>query len=209
PPTLRASSSSTRTATLAARSTATRPKASTPSRTCASLQEPDDATREDDEPMPILTPTFDDGAMTMPAPMTAVLPDRAITPDMLTAAQERLPGLNVEFLFGQLSMILQHERCGTHLYRSVAARTHNPMLKRKYEELGRETERHVELAEELVSALGGVPLCVAPAARAVEKADAGILETTVLAAGSCDVMTAEAQMLNAVFVAETIDHANW
>ena len=43
----------------------------------------------------------------------------------------------------------------------------------------------------------------------MEKADAGLLESTFLAGGSYDVMTAEAQMLNAVFIAETVDHANW
>jgi rubrerythrin len=159
--------------------------------------------------MPTLTPTFDAGAMTMPAPMTTVLPDRTMTRDLLRTAQERLGGMNAEFVFGQVSMILQHERCGTHLYRSVAGRTHNPMLQRKYEEFGRETEHHVELVEELIGAMGGVPFYVSPAARALEKSDAGLLESTFLAAGSYDVMTAEATMLNAVFIAESVDHANW
>src|SRR5690606_20991681 len=91
----------------------------------------------------------------------------------------------------------------------VARRTHNPMLKRHYEEFGRDTERHAELLEELVSAMGGSPQYVSPAARAVEKADAGLLESTFLASGSVDVMTAEATMLTAVFIAESVDHANW
>lgn len=159
--------------------------------------------------MPTLTPTYETGALTMPTDMVAVMPERTITDDMLDAPKERLGGLNATFLFGQLSMILQHERCGTHLYRSVAQRTHNPMLKRHYEEFGRETERHAELLEELIAAMGGSAQYVSPAARAIEKSDAGLLESTFLASGATDVMTAEATMLNAVFVAESIDHANW
>lgn len=83
------------------------------------------------------------------------------------------------------------------------------MLKRHYEEFGRETERHAELLEELIAAMGGSAQYVSPAARAIEKSDAGLLESTFLASGATDVMTAEATMLNAVFVAESIDHANW
>lgn len=159
--------------------------------------------------MPTLTPTYDTGALTMPTDMVAVLPERTITDDMFDAPKERLGGLNATFVFGQLSMILQHERCGTHLYRSVAERTHNPMLKRRYEEFGSQTERHAELLEELIAAMGGSPQYVSPAARAIEKADAGLLESTYLASGAIDVMTAEATMLNAVLIAESVDHANW
>jgi rubrerythrin len=159
--------------------------------------------------MPVLTPTFEAGALTMPGPMMTVLPDRTMTAELLESSKDRLEGLNAEFVFGQLSMILQHERCGRHLYRSVAGRTHNPLLEQQYEQFGTETERHVELLEELISAMGGVPLYVSPAARAVEKIDAALLESTFLATGSYDPMTAEAMMLNAVFVAETVDHANW
>jgi hypothetical protein len=50
---------------------------------------------------------------------------------------------------------------------------------------------------------------VSPAARATEKAGAGLVETTWALAGSVDVATAELAMLEAVVLAETKDLANW
>ncbi|HEX7095655.1 MAG TPA: DUF892 family protein [Acidimicrobiales bacterium] len=159
--------------------------------------------------MATLTPTYGTGALTLPAPMITAIPERLFTEDMLGVANDRIGGMNGAFLFGQLSMALQHERCGNHLYKSVAARTNNPMLKSRYEEFGNETARHVELLEELITAMGGSPQYVSPAARAIEKSDAGLLESTFLASGSVDVMTSEAVMLTAVMIAESVDHSNW
>ena len=75
--------------------------------------------------------------------------------------------------------MLAHERCGTHLYRSVAGRTNNPVLQAQYEEFGDETERHVEILEELVTAAGGNPNYVSPAARATEGTDAKLARVDV------------------------------
>jgi hypothetical protein len=83
------------------------------------------------------------------------------------------------------------------------------VLKSKYESFGEETERHVEILEELILAMGGDPQYVSPAARATEGADAKMLESTFLLAGSVDVMTAEMAMLDAVLAAEALDQANW
>src|SRR5690606_10190958 len=100
-------------------------------------------------------------------------------------------------------------RCGTHLYRSVAGRTNNPVLKRQYEHFGEETYHHVEVLEELITSMGGNPMYVSPMARAVEATDSNLLESTFLLTGSLDVTTAELAMLDAVFLAECADHANW
>jgi rubrerythrin len=118
-------------------------------------------------------------------------------------------GLNPAFLADLLSACLAHERCGVHLYRSVAGRTWSPALRSQYEHFGAETLEHVRILEELITASGGDPMYVSPAARATEKAASGLLESTFLLGGSVDPTTAELAMVEAVLLAETKDHANW
>jgi rubrerythrin len=105
--------------------------------------------------------------------------------------------------------MLAHERCGVHLYRAVATRSNNPMLKRRYEEFGQETLHHVEVLEQLITVLGGDPNYVSPTARAVHGMDSNLVESTFMLNGALDVMTREMAMLDAVFLAESMDHANW
>lgn len=158
--------------------------------------------------MPTLTPNAVQAARSAPAEMTFVDPSR-----QMTEAERRSfldgTGLNGPFVADLLSDMLTHERCGTHLYRSVAARTNNPMLGQRYERFGDETLEHVDVLETLISQLGGDPLYVSPAARATEKADTALLESTFLLTGSVDLMTQELVMLDAVMLAEAKDHANW
>jgi len=158
--------------------------------------------------MPILTPTAATGARTGPAEMTYVNPAQMMPPDDL---KEFLAdtGLNGPFVADLLSDILAHERCGAQLYRSVAQRTNNPMLKKQYEHFGTETTQHVEILEKLIGQAGGDPQYVSPAARATTKAGTGLLESTFLLTGSIDLMTQELVMLDAVLLAEAKDHANW
>ena len=158
--------------------------------------------------MPILTPTAATGARSTPQAMTYVDPARTMLPeekDAFLADSE----LNGGFVADLLSDMLAHERCGAQLYRSVAGRTHNPMLQRKYEEFGEETLTHVGILEDLIDGLGGDPGYVSPAARATEKSGMGLLESTFLLGGSVDLMTQELVMLDAVLLAEAKDHANW
>ena len=158
--------------------------------------------------MPVLTPTADIGARSRSTGATSVDPVRRLGTE---EAEQFLAdtGLNGPFVADLLSNLITHERCGTHLYRSVAARTHNPMLKRKYEENIEEELRHLEILEDLVTSLGGDPLYVSPIARATEKADSMMLESTFLLGGSVDMMDQEMVMLDAVFLAEAKDNANW
>jgi rubrerythrin len=158
--------------------------------------------------MPTLTPTAPFGARSAPQEMTYVDPAR----QMPEAERQQFldgTGLNGAFVADLLSDMLCHERCGAHLYRSVAARTNNPVLKRQYEHFGEETVEHVDILETLISQLGGDPMYVSPAARATEKADSSLVESTFMLAGSVDVMTQELVMLDAVMLAEAKDHANW
>jgi rubrerythrin len=158
--------------------------------------------------MTILTPTKARGATTKPLPDIYVEASQQTTDTELDALFDDT-GFNGAFVADLLSAMVTHERCGRHLYRSVAGRTNNPVLRAKYEEFGKDTERHIEILEELIVTAGGNPAYVSPMARATEGMDSKLLESTFLLRGSLDVMTAEMAMLDGVFLAETIDHANW
>lgn len=158
--------------------------------------------------MTILTPTYDTGAVARASEVITSPPDRIVDDAALTA---RMPDLPVDraFLADILSAALTHERCGRHLYRSVAARSQSPGLQERYEHHGDETLRHVEILEALITSMGGDPQYVSPAARAAEAMNGKILESTFLTTGAVDLVTAELAMLNAVVVAETLDLGNW
>jgi rubrerythrin len=158
--------------------------------------------------MPTLTPTLAGGATALANDLLLVDPRAQVTPDVLAATMPDSE-LDTAFVADLLSGMLAHERCGVHLYRSVAARTHNPMLKSQYEAFGHETEHHVDVLERVVGSLGGNPCYSSPAARAVEAMDSKLVESTYLATGALDPMTAESAMLDAVFLAETACHAQW
>lgn len=158
--------------------------------------------------MPVLTPTKDTGALATPLPGLSVPPAQQLTDDA-RAAFLAGQGLNGEFMAELLSAMLAHERCGRHLYRAVEARSNNAMLVRKYRSFGEETEEHVAILEELIAAAGGSPTYVGPMARAVQGSDTKLVESTFALAGSVDLVTAEMVMLDAVFLAESMDHANW
>ena len=159
-------------------------------------------------PPTTLTPTYDTGATTKPSLTVYVPPDRQVYDGQLA---ERLPdtGLNMPFVADILSAMLAHTRCSRHLYRSVATRSGNPVLKAKYEQFGQDVEQAATLLEGLVTTMGGDPMYVSPAARAVEGADTKQLEATFLLAGSVDPMTQEMVMLDGALLAESMASANW
>ena len=157
--------------------------------------------------VPTLTPTYDTGARGKTMPMVSHPPDRGID-DALSSEMPDL-GLDMGFVADIMSAALAHERGGRHLYKSVAGRTLNPVLRAKYEEFGEETEQHAAVLEELIESMGGDPQYVSPAARATAATGKKIIESTYGLAGSLDVMTAEMAMLDGVLLAEALDHANW
>jgi hypothetical protein len=83
------------------------------------------------------------------------------------------------------------------------------MLQQRYDEFGQETLHHVEVLEQFITTLGGNPNYVSPTARAVHGMDSNLVESTFMVNGALDVMTREMAMLDAVFLAESMDHANW
>jgi hypothetical protein len=158
--------------------------------------------------MPTLIPTADTGARSEPVGLTHVDPARLLLPsekdDFLAGS-----GLNGPFVADLLSDMTAHERGGVALYRSVGGRTHNPVLKQRYEHFEHQTVEHVEVLETLIARLGGDPGYVSPSARATERAGLSLVESTFLLGGSIDLMTQELVMLDAVLLAEAKDHANW
>ena len=157
--------------------------------------------------MTTLVPTKLAGAQSLTTELLYVEPDQEMDP--ATVAVLLPDGVNRAFVADLLSAMLTHERCGVHLYRSVAGRTTEPAAREKYEEFGRQTLRHVEMLEQLIADAGGNPNYVSFRARAVEGMNSKVLESTFSLGGSVDVLTQEMAMLDAVFLAETIDHANW
>jgi len=153
-----------------------------------------------------LHPTKGTGAAAKPTAVTYVDPahDATATPPV-----QAPDGLDPDELTDLLSAMLTHERCGAHLYRSVATRTTNEDLRTTYQEFGAQTERHVAILEELVTELGGNPQYVSASARLTERAAAGLLESTFMLDGSAGQPDRELAMLEAVTLAEAKDHANW
>jgi rubrerythrin len=158
--------------------------------------------------MPVLTPTKADGATARPNEVLYVDPACQVTEEVL-AEQMSVGTMNAVFMADLLSGMLAHERCGVHLYRAVAARSNSPMLQRRYEEFGDETRHHVAVLEQVITTLGGNPNYVSPTARAVHGMDSNLVESTFMLNGALDVMTREMAMLDAVFLAESMDQANW
>lgn len=158
--------------------------------------------------MAVLTVTKGVGGTAKPVAGLYVPPETSV-PDAGSGTGLDETGLDSAFMADLLSACLAHERCGVHLYRSVAARSTVEELRSHYEDFGAETLRHVEILEELITASGGNPNYVSLPARAAEKAAAGLLESTFMLDGSLDPVTAELAMLEAVLLAETKDYGNW
>jgi len=158
--------------------------------------------------MPVLTPTKERGAQTRGTATIYTEAAQRMT-DKELAGLFPDGGLNAAFIADLMSAALTHERCGRHLYRTVAARSNNPMLVRKYREFGEETEHHAELLEGIITTAGGNPNYVSPMARVVQGMDTKLIESTYALSGGVDLMTAEMAMLHAVFLAESTDHVNW
>jgi rubrerythrin len=135
-------------------------------------------------------------------------PEAAIAPEQLGGFLDGT-GLNGPFLADLLSSFLMHEQCGLHLYRTAISLTVDPTLREKYEEFGLETEEHIRIFEELITACGGQPGYVSPAARLTEALDSKIHEAAILLPDGADDAALELAILEAVVLAETKCHADW
>ena len=184
----RASRSSTTTAPRTAATTATRPKAPTRSPSCKRRRPP--ASAERSETMPMLTPTKADGATAKPNEVLYVDPACQVTDDDARRADaRRRPERGVR---RRLVQRHAHPRALRRPPLPIGCRDDRTTrcCKRRYEEFGDETQHHVEVLEQLITALGGNPNYVSPTARAVDGMDSNLVESTFMLNGSLDLMTA-------------------
>jgi rubrerythrin len=157
--------------------------------------------------MTFTTVTKETGGKTMPIGMTVTAPECRMTGSELTSfgGDAELNGI---FLANLMSAFTAHERCGVHLYRTVAGLTQIPEWRKRYEEFGLQTEDHIRILEELTVELGGDPKYVSPQARMTEFVNTKMMEP-ILLNGSVDSLTQELTCLEAVLLAEMKCHANW
>jgi rubrerythrin len=159
------------------------------------------------ETMTFTTVTKATGGKTMPIGMTVTAPECGMTgSDLMRFGGEA--EINGIFMANLLSAFTAHERCGVHLYRTVAGLTQIPECREKYEEFGLHTEDHIRILEELTAKLGGDPMYVSPQARMCEFVNTKLMEP-ILLNGSVDSLTQELTCLEAVLIAEMKCQANW
>jgi rubrerythrin len=118
-------------------------------------------------------------------------------------------GVNGAFLADLLSSFLMHEQCGLHLYQTAISMTDDPMLEERYREFGAETEEHIRIFEELITACGGQPGYVSPTARLTEALDSMLHQAAILLPDGANQAAFELAVLEAVMLAETKCHADW
>jgi len=72
-------------------------------------------------------------------------------------------------LLDSMSAVLANERGGLEMYRQYSQQTSNPTLKKQWQEFGEETNVHVQVAERVISSLGGDPSHKSSVAKEIDK----------------------------------------
>ena len=111
--------------------------------------------------------------------------------------------LSPEWVKNFFAEMLAVERGGIQLYQRALDELAHENLRSKLEDFHRETERHVELCEQLVEAAGGDEGTTSPGAEAAQHKAEGLL-TAEVPENMADVNNIENLVL-----AETKDHWNW
>ncbi len=150
--------------------------------------------------------TWNTDAVAKPGPAMVVHPDRLVADDQLGQVAAGT-GLNGPFIADLLASCATHERTGLNLFKSLEARTNNPMAKQRFSQFQTDAVTAVGILERLMEQLG-VPLHYAsPPARMTEAMDSKLLEAFLLT-GSADQMTVELKGVEAVMLASTMCVAN-
>jgi len=110
--------------------------------------------------------------------------------------------LNQEWLRNFLSEMLAVERGGVQLYEKALEELSHEDLRSKLDQFHDQTQRHVELCEEMLDAAGGAE-GVGPGAEAAEHKAEGLLTATV------PEEMADINNIENLVLAETKDHWNW
>jgi rubrerythrin len=116
-----------------------------------------------------------------------------------TQEPEPNPSRLVEFL----SQMLAVERGGVRLYEKALRDLTDEDLREDLDEFLRQTERHVELCEEMLEEAGGSPDEPSPAAQAAEQKAEGLLSVEV------PEELVDFNNIENLVLAETKDHWNW
>ena len=111
--------------------------------------------------------------------------------------------LNHEWLQNFLSEMLAVERGGVKLYAKALEELEHKELRPKLEQFHQQTERHVELCEELLNASGGKTANLSPGAQAAEHKARGLMTAKV------PEEMVDSNNIENLVLAETKDHWNW
>jgi rubrerythrin len=119
------------------------------------------------------------------------------------SSRSKAAPLNEEWLQNFFSEMLAVERGGAQLYEKALEELDHEELRSKLEQYHEQTQRHVELCEEMLNAAGGDEDNMAPAAEAAEHKAQGLLSAEVPE----ELM--DINNLENLVLAETKDHWNW
>lgn len=111
--------------------------------------------------------------------------------------------LNPEWLRDFLSEMLAVEKGGVKLYEKAVSELEHSELEAKLTEFLHQTERHVELCTEMLTAAGGDADYTSPGAQAAEHKANGLISTEVPAE------MVDLNNIENLVLAETKDHWNW
>lgn len=129
---------------------------------------------------------------------------RRTTPSSASRSRRRTPTtVNPGWLRDFVSQMLAVERGGVQLYEKALDDLMHENLRSKLEQFLSQTERHVELCEQLVETAGGEVDDMSPSARAADHKAEGLLTAEVP-----DEML-DINNLENLVLAETKDHWNW
>jgi rubrerythrin len=117
--------------------------------------------------------------------------------------RSRVPQLSQEWLKHFFSEMLAVEHGGVELYEKALEELTHDDLRSKLEQFHEQTQRHVELCEEMLHAAGGNEDEMSPAAEAAEHKAQGLLSTDV------PDQLKDINNIENLLLAETKDHWNW
>lgn len=150
--------------------------------------------------------SWDTHAVAKPGPMMVVHPERAITDEQLAEVATG-SGLNGPFVADLLASCATHERTGVSLFRSLEARTDNPMAKSKFNTFGDHALEAVRIYDQLLETVGVPVHYASPPARLTEAIDTRMMSAFLLT-GAADQLTIELKGVEAVLLASTMCLAN-
>lgn len=134
---------------------------------------------------------------------TTTASKRRTTTTNSSSSKRRAARLNPEWLRNFLSEMLAVERGGVQLYEKALDDLMHENLRSKLEQYHTQTERHVELCEQLVETAGGEIDEPSPSAQAAEHKAEGLLGAEV------PEEMADVNNIENLVLAETKDHWNW